>query len=190
MGELRASVDEEHEVGGAEGRREPRLAGAAAPTAVEWIEGLDLEAIVRFVACRYHLPQEDSDDLLQETRIALLGHGLDSHLNHTFVFRTAIHKAVDIVRQRLRGDRAAPRKTNSIADEELLHLLRSRLSLLPRPLQVFYALRYEQGLTLSEISGLLGCGRGSVRWMESRTQKLLMHPTRRSPRDHPRPRNF
>ncbi len=178
MGELRASVDEEHEVGGAEGRREPRLAGAAAPTAVEWIEGLDLEAIVRFVACRYHLPQEDSDDLLQETRIALLGHGLDSHLNHTFVFRTAIHKAVDIVRQRL------------IADEELLHLLRSRLSLLPRPLQVFYALRYEQGLTLSEISGLLGCGRGSVRWMESRTQKLLMHPTRRSPRDHPRPRNF
>jgi RNA polymerase sigma factor (sigma-70 family) len=55
----------------------------------------------------------------------------------------------------------------------LTHLLRARLSELPQRLRDFCQLRYEEGLSHREISERLGLCRGSVRWMEERSLRLL-----------------
>lgn len=157
----------------------------------EWVESSYLCALVRSIAGRYGLPQYDSEDLLQEVRLALLRHGLDVGANATFVFQTVVHKAVDIVRQRIRADRSLLQTADPILDEELRHLLRARVSSLPERLQLFFTLRYEEGLTCKEISDRLGLCRGSVRNMETRALQSLTHPRRRPPRrGTQRSRNF
>jgi RNA polymerase sigma factor (sigma-70 family) len=171
-------------------QREPPLASALERPAGEWVESPYLYAVVRGVVRRYGLPKYDSEDLLQEVRLALLRHGLNVSVNPTFVFQTVVQKAVDMVRRRTRADRTLPQKADPVLDEELLHLLRARVSSLPERLQIICALRYRVGLTCREIADLLGVSRGKVRGMETSALEGLTHPRRRPRCRTPRLKNF
>jgi RNA polymerase sigma factor (sigma-70 family) len=134
----------------------------------EWLASPYLGRAVRRIAVQYRLPSQDAPDLLQEVRLALLKTGPEARLNATWIFQTATHKAVDILRQRrleASDDRTAPAAESH---EELFHLLHARAHALSRPLREFYALRFEEGLSQREAAKRLGVHRCSIRSLDRR----------------------
>ena len=134
----------------------------------EWLASPYLARAARRVAWQYGLPAEDAPDLLQELFLALWKQGPDNRVNATWIFHTAAHKAVDILRQRRAAllpiddrDATAPEKQT-----ELLHLLHARVEALPKYLRQFYALRFEQGLSQRETARELRLLRGFVRSLD------------------------
>ncbi len=148
----------------------------------EWIDTAYLARLARRLGHDYRLPVEEVEDLLQDIRLALCQTGLDRKVNSTWIYNTALHKAVDRIRSETKHSRVPrPKTPSSVAYDELLHLLRARLSLLPPRLQVFCDLRYRLGLSSQEVSDRLGVSRASVRWLERKALRLLREgrsPTR------------
>lgn len=126
------------------------------------------------IARHHGLQPQDAEDLLQETLIALLRHGMDSVANVTFVFRMLTNKAVDIRREQSRAalNVHLPEDAAEI-NPELRRLLETACSRLPPDLKSFFQLRYREGLSQQEIGDRLGLCRGSVRWIERRFLKAL-----------------
>jgi DNA-directed RNA polymerase specialized sigma24 family protein len=134
------------------------------------------------VALRHSLSQNDLPDLLQEVTLVLLRVGMDHEINASWVFHTAVHKAVDLQRQSHHSS-AELDKNQAVAhesqDPELVHLLRARAASLPGPLIEFYVLRYELGLSLRETARRMGVRLGSIRLMDLRCLHFLkdrVHP--------------
>jgi DNA-directed RNA polymerase specialized sigma24 family protein len=99
-------------------------------------------------------------------------------VNPTWLFRTANHKAIDVVKLRIRVAKETPAPTEDLsspssADPSLLHLLRARAARLPKKLHDFYVLRYEEGLSQREIAKRLGLCRGSVRCLDRRCLRIM-----------------
>ena len=137
----------------------------------EWLESADIFCVIRRAARQYGLTDDDLPDLLQETRIALWKAGLKSSVTAGWIFRTASHKAVDVVRtgirrraREMRTAGAAP--SPALPDVELEYLLHARVDELPARLREFYELRYRQGCSQREIARCLGVCRSSVRWLD------------------------
>jgi len=139
----------------------------------EWVESASLSRLTAWVARHHGLTREDAEDLLQEVRLSLLLRRPDLEVNVTFALHTATHKAVDMVRGKVREKRLSRRDCGLCGDAELVHLLNARVSCLPKRLQIFCMLRYELGLNGREIAALLGVGRASVRWLESKSERAL-----------------
>jgi DNA-directed RNA polymerase specialized sigma24 family protein len=155
-------------------------------TVLRWLESPCLARIASRVASHYGLPAQDSPDLLQDLRLALWAAGSDTVVNATWVFHTANHKAVDLVRRRIRAAREAiplaeDPPLEDAADPALLHLLRARAALLPRKIHDFYTLRYEEGLSQREIARRLGNCRGSVRCLDRQCLRMVKGPLARKP---------
>lgn len=156
--------------------------------AKDWIESPYLTFVVGRVAYQYRLPSHSVPDLLQELRIALWRVGPNIDVNATWLVHTAEHKAQDFWR---RFGRIAEEQLGSgdICDRsvglksELLHLLRARVSHLPRDVRRFYRLRFLEGLSQREISRRLGICRSSVRYLERRCFKMV---TGRLPTEAPK----
>ena len=136
--------------------------------ATEWLVSPYLGRVVSRITYRYGLLPEDASDLLQELRLALLKVDPEAQLNATWIFHTAVHKAVDILRQRKAGPIEGQNPTAPEKQVELLHLLRARADGLSRPLREFYALRFEQGLSQREAAERLGIHRGQIRSLDRR----------------------
>lgn len=139
--------------------------------AAEWLDSPYFLRLIRRVAFQYGLADEDSPDLLQETGIALWKRGLTTPVTAAWIFRTASHKAVDLVRAGIRRraqDSQAARSTpfRTSPDAELEHLLNARVDGLPTRLREFYELHYHQGFSEREIARSLGVCRASVRWLD------------------------
>ncbi len=141
----------------------------------EWLASPYLGRAARRVACQYGLPAEDASDLLQELCLALWKAGSDTRVNATWIFHTAAHKAIDILRER-RGQRLViegrvpPSPETSM---ELFHLLHAKVDGLPRHLRQFYALRFELGLSQRETARELGLLRGLVRSLDQKCLKRI-----------------
>jgi len=166
-----------------QGRVRPRLptpregdtstAGVPRST-VDWLESPLLPRIAKRVACQYGIPVGEIDDLVQEVRIALWRARPQLKIKPRWIFVTAGHKAVDILRRRrlLGGEMALVRGTPGKA-EELSCLARAQVAQLPKNLRLFCDLRYVEGLTEREIAGRMGLCRASVRWLGLRFLKAL-----------------
>ena len=78
----------------------PNAAVNAGPARLttEWLESSYLPRVIARVAHEHGLREEDFSDLLQETRIALWKAGAKNRVTAAWLFRTASHKAVDLVR--------------------------------------------------------------------------------------------
>jgi DNA-directed RNA polymerase specialized sigma24 family protein len=130
------------------------------------------------VAYQHGLPFQDTPDLLQELRLALWKAGPNLFVNVVWVFHTANHKAVDLVKRKVRvareaSDWAEDQSPPCGVDPELVHLLHARATLLPKRLHDFYLLRYEEGLSQREIAKRLGMCRGSVRCLDRRCLRMV-----------------
>ncbi len=138
----------------------------------EWLESPLLARIVKRVGHQYGIPPGEIDDLVQEVRIALWGARWQPEIKPAWVFATASHKAVDLLRRRPAGEIAicppAPREIT-----ELTCLARVQMGQLPERLRVFCDLRYVEGLTEREIAARMGLCRASVRWLGLRCLKAL-----------------
>jgi RNA polymerase sigma factor (sigma-70 family) len=134
----------------------------------EWLDSPYLSRAARRVAWQYGLSAEDSSDLLQELSLALWKAGPDTRINATWIFHTAAHKAIDILRQRRAASLPIDDNVSTAPERqaELLHLLHARVDGLPKHLREFYALRFEQGLSQRETAAELGLLRGSVRCLD------------------------
>jgi len=146
----------------------------------EWLASEHLQRAARSAAHAYRLPRQDLADLHQELCLALLKVGLDQVVNGTWVFHTANHRAVELVkRERKRSgmvesipeDLALP-----VSNSELSLLVRARASRLPQSLRLFYRLRYEEGFTQREIVQQKRLTRGSVRGMEKQCLRWMTGP--------------
>jgi RNA polymerase sigma factor (sigma-70 family) len=147
-------------------------------TVAEWLESPHLQRVASRVGYQYGLPSQEISDLFQELRLGMWKAGPDSMVNVTWVFHTANHKAVDLLKRRLRyQENALPstetRQQTSGGDPSLLPLLRARVALLPKRLRIFYVLRYEQGLSQRELAQRLGLCRSSIRCLDRRCLRML-----------------
>jgi len=157
-----------------------RLADTAsrAATVAEWLESPYLARVAYRVAAQFGISDQDRPDLLQELRLALWKAGPNLSVNVTWVFHTANHKAIDLMRSTRRRREESLVMEERVAsrndpDPGLLHLLNARAALLPRRLREFYSLRYREGLSQREIARRLGLCRGSTRCLERRCLQLM-----------------
>lgn len=165
----------------------PRSAPAAALRELspdEWLDSLHTPYLARVAgraARATGLDTSEIPDLLQEIRIALwrAGRRVSGHVGPAWLFRVASHKAVDILRRRIRSRESeqdfttASPASQSPRSTELGHLLRARASRLPPPLRQFYELHYGHGWSQREIAARLGLCRQSVRWMDRVCRRRL-----------------
>ena len=149
-----------------------------ARTVSEWLDSPYLARVAFRVAVQYGVPAQDRPDLLQELRLALWKAGPDLAVNVTWVFHTANHKAIDLLKRRLhlgeeelKSAERLPKRNDT--DPSLRCLLRARAALLPGRLYDFYLLRYEEGMSQREIAARLGMCRGSVRCLDRRCLKMM-----------------
>lgn len=144
----------------------------------DWLDSPGLLTAAARIGLRYGLGREEVLDLQQELRIALWQHGLDVPVPASWVFRVGIHKAVDLVRRRLRArahDRLlAYTQERPVVDQELEYLLEVRVDHLPLRLRKFYDLHYRQGLSEREIAGRMGMCRASVRWLDRCCRRKIL----------------
>jgi RNA polymerase sigma factor (sigma-70 family) len=139
----------------------------------EWLASPYLGRAARRITYQYGLLPEDASDLLQELRLALLKAAPEALLNATWIFHTAMHKAVDILRQRRADPIAGRAPTAPERQAELFHLLHARADGLSRPLREFYALRFEQGLSQREAAEKLGVHRCHIRSLDRRCLRRI-----------------
>jgi RNA polymerase sigma factor (sigma-70 family) len=100
-------------------------------------------------------------------------------VNLTWVYRIAMHKAVDAARRKRRSAKeiglllaeAAP--VHDRMHPELPSLLHSCVAGLPDPLRRLYFLRFEAGLSQRETAERLGLSRKSVRGTERRCIEMI-----------------
>ena len=173
--------------GGTNGLGQEAGCSAQAPIAVrfqrafevtEWLESPYLTRLAYRVAAQFGIPSQDWPDLLQELRLALWKAGPSLTLNVTWVFQTANHKAIDLIRikRRLREESLVVEEhvvSPNEPDPGLQHLLHARADLLPRRLREFYSLRFREGLSQREIAARLGLCRGSTRCLERRCLRMM-----------------
>jgi DNA-directed RNA polymerase specialized sigma24 family protein len=130
--------------------------------------------MVKRVAGQYGILPAEVDDLIQEVRIALWEAEPPVEIKPKWIFVTASHKAVDILRRRwLLGEGMGPPRGTPGKAEELKCLARAQVAQLPKNLRAFCDLRYVEGLTEREIAGRMGLCRASVRWLGLRFLKAL-----------------
>jgi RNA polymerase sigma factor (sigma-70 family) len=140
----------------------------------EWLESPLLARIVKRVAGQYGILPAEVDDLIQEVRIALWEAEPPVEIKPKWIFVTASHKAVDILRRRWQtGSDAVLSKAVAGGAQELSCLVRAQVALLPKNLRAFCDLRYAEGMTEREIAGRMGLCRASVRWLGVRFLKAL-----------------
>jgi len=143
----------------------------------EWLESPYLGRVAARVAHEYGLGTDDVPDLLQELRIALWKQGLEQRVGAAWVVRVIRHKAVDLLRQRMRSRRRDGVFTTIAArpwhNLEIDHLLHAKAASLPPKLKAFYALHYQQGLSEREIGRRMGVCRSSVRWLDHRCRQFV-----------------
>jgi len=158
---------------------------AQAPrTPSEWLDSPVLLRIVKRVACQYGILPAEIDDLAQEVRIALWSAELQVDIKPGWVFATARHKAVDLLRRRRHSESTALPRPPPREAFELVYLIEAQVTQLPERLRVFYRLRYLEGLTEREISGRIGLCRASVRWLGLQFLKnLRLGVAARDPRE-------
>ena len=140
--------------------------------------------LLRFALRRHGLAPGDLDELTQEVRLRLwraLGSGEEiAAVSSSYMYRTAMTAAIDLIRRRRHERRSAPLSDEVAAHgagtprsagwdaaegEETSRLLQQALSSLPRDRQV--ALRMHlAGYSREEIEGFLG-------WSEARTRNLI-----------------
>ena len=151
-------------------------------TAETWITSPSLPAVVARVVSHYQISHQDAEDLLQEVRIALWEAG-QALVGSAWVARIASHKAVDLLRGRVRA-RAHIRAYATLSqsrkpDPEVGLLLHARVTQLPARLRNFYELRYLLGWTERELVVRLGVCRASVRWLDYTFRRAVQSsPTR------------
>lgn len=146
----------------------------------EWLQSPYLTRVARRAAHSVGLGAAEIPDLLQEVRIALWRAGRRMRVGPAWLFQVATHKAVDILRRRIRSreieqdfsDTSTPAGPSPRLTE-LGHLLRARASRLPPPLREFYDLHYGHGWSEREIAARLGLCRQSVRWMNRTCRRRL-----------------
>ena len=131
------------------------------------------------VVSHYQISREDAEDLLQEIRIALWEAGQEL-VGAAWVARVASHKAVDLVRRRVRA-RAHLRTYMALQEgrrpePEVGLLLQARVAELPARLREFYDLRYVQGWSERELAVRLGLCRASVRWLDCTCRRAIYAP--------------
>lgn len=160
--------------------RRQRASEANVPAAMvprsswEWLDSPLLARIAKRVACQYGISDGEIDDLIQEVRIALWGAEPQPEIKPRWVFVTAGHKAVDILRRRRNlGLQQSLSRGVSGEAAELKCLARAQIAHLPKNLRLFCDLRYAEGLTEREIAGRMGLCRSSVRWLGLRCLRLL-----------------
>lgn len=143
----------------------------------DWLGSPILAAVVTRVARHYRLGCADIDDLIQETRIALWGMGLEVEINVSWINRTAIHKAVDLLRataRRQAREAVAAELARTPRDAiECRHLLNAQLDALARPLRRLYEMHYREGRSEREIARERGLCRASVRWLDTRLRRSV-----------------
>jgi len=143
----------------------------------EWLASEHLRNAARSAAHIYRLPRQDLADLHQELCLALLKVGLDPVVNGTWIFSTANHRAVELLKQERKRSRTSGSisedLTLPVSDPELPLLARARASRLPVSLRRFYHLRYEEGFTQREIVQKKRVTRGSVRGMEKQCLRWM-----------------
>jgi RNA polymerase sigma factor (sigma-70 family) len=140
----------------------------------EWLESPLLARIVKRVAGQYGILPAEVDDLIQEVRIALWEAELPVKIKPKWIFVTASHKAVDILRRRWQtSSDAALTKAVAAGAGELNCLVRAQVAQLPKNLRAFCDLRYAKGMTEREIAGRMGVCRASVRWLGLRFLKAV-----------------
>jgi RNA polymerase sigma factor (sigma-70 family) len=147
-------------------------------TVAEWLDSPYLARVAFRVAAQFGIPGQDRLDLLQELRLALWKAGPGVSVNATWVFHTANHKAIDLIRgkRRFREESLSVEErvvSRNAPDPGLLHLLNARAGLLPRRLREFYSLRFREGLSQREIAKRLGLCRGSTRCLERRCLRMM-----------------
>jgi len=147
----------------------------------EWIEDPHLARLTNRLARDHGLPCEDLEDLLQDVRLALCKAGTGRRVNSTWIYKTALHKVVDRIRSESRQTHLPVGFSSPVGDEELLHLLHTRISRMPAKLNRFCSLRYEEGLNRHEIAERMRIGRGSVRWLETRALEFFRKPSANRP---------
>lgn len=147
-------------------------------TAQDWLGLPDLESLVRIAASRLRIPQRDIADLVQETRLALYALAPTTHVGSSWIRHMIRNKAIDLLRSQMRTrsrEREFSRRTvRATRDAEPVLLLRSRVSAMPRSLQVLYALHYVAGCSEREIAAHLGVSRASVRRLDHRLRTVLL----------------
>jgi RNA polymerase sigma factor (sigma-70 family) len=173
---LRNSVEDD---GGSPARRVAPAAAVPDLSTDEWLHSPYLTRVARRAAHSIGLGAAEIPDLLQEIRIALWRAGRRARVGPAWLFQVASHKAVDILRRRIRSREIEQDFTTSMPARqsprltELGHLLRARASRLPPPLREFYDLHYGHGWSEREIAARLGLCRQSVRWMDRICRRRL-----------------
>ncbi len=143
-------------------------------TVKDWLESDYLRRVAQRVAYTYYLSSQDVPDLYQELCVALWKVGPERQVNATWVYHTAQHRALELLKGSKRSERIAAaaqrpgRNSAGFRDPELTSLLRVEAARLPASLRRFYLLRYEQGFTQREILEGNRLSRGLVRGMEKR----------------------
>jgi RNA polymerase sigma factor (sigma-70 family) len=153
-------------------------ARTSAQTVAEWLESPYVGRVASRVGYQYGLLSHEVPDLLQELRLALWKAGLSLSVSPAWLFQTASHKAIDLLKARRRRAEVAlephtlPASASAV-DLTLSCLLRSQADRLPGDLRRFYALRYEQGLSQREVAQRLGMCRGAVRTLDRRCLRRI-----------------
>lgn len=148
----------------------------------EWL-GSDylpyLRRVARRVAYTYNLSEADVPDLYQELCLALWKAGADRIVNATWIFHTANHRAIELYNRQRRAARlstaagAEGLEPRVFIDPERALLAHTRADRLPRSLQRFYRLRFQEGYTQSELMRRANLTRGSVRGLERECLRRL-----------------
>jgi RNA polymerase sigma factor (sigma-70 family) len=138
-----------------------------------------LRNVAQRVAYTYNVSQSDVPDLLQELCLALWKAGPDRVVNATWIFHTANHLAIEILRRARRSDRLSAAFGTGAADhgfqdrQEAALLMHARVGTFPPRLRRFCELRFEQGYTQRELMNATNLTRGTVREIEKRCLRRL-----------------
>ncbi len=140
----------------------------------QWLESAHLRRIAMRVSYAYHLPAQDAPDLYQELCLALWKAGANRKVNATWVFHTANHHAVRLLRRNrlAAGIHVADYVAHS-RDPELELLVRARVDRMPKPLRRFYEMRFEAGMSQQELISRHHLTRGSVRSLERQCARWI-----------------
>ena len=151
-------------------------------TVGEWLESPYLARVATRVARQRGLPEDELPELLQDLRVAVWEAGVGIRLSAAWIFGVATHKAIDLLRRRVRARRhdqvLAAFASRRERDPELPHLLHTRVAGFPMHLRQFYDLHYTRGFSEREIALSLGVCRATVRGLNRRCLHLLGGPDR------------